>query len=328
MKNFKMIFLALLSFCFSTISFSQAPTANGNIMNFSGVSTYEPYTEDESTWASLRNIAVQSNTLTTMAEYAVSAGTDLDTLYPEFLKEVLNMDKIFQIGNYLIKIDLINDRGLMIAAANTNAYSALVNDNLSATGMMVLGVDEDFGLELLEALESNTTTPAEYQTFLNGQRACGGARRRTDKDIEQWTTTNEVCPGNSLVGRTYGMDNKAVYQKVIFYFSLQSKIKSLWRCTFGGSWTLAEIYDFVDLKLTGTAKYRRRCGTEVNKSENLEKGYYGGGNGILNWRPYSGGRSLSHYDFNVDFGIRYATDRNPNPPAYVPSRHYRIFWGY
>ena len=72
-------------------------------MNFSGVSTYEPYTEDESTWASLRNIAVQSNTLTTMAEYAVSAGTDLDTLYPEFLKEVLNMDKIFQIGNYLIK---------------------------------------------------------------------------------------------------------------------------------------------------------------------------------------------------------------------------------
>jgi len=191
----------------------------------------------------------------------------------------------------------------------------------------VLGIDEDFGLELLEALESNMTTPADYQTFLNAER-CRRALRKTQKAIEQWVTTNEECPGNPTFGRAYGMDNKAVYQKVIFYFSLQSKIKSLWRCTYGGSWTLAEVYDFVDIKLTGTAKYRRRCGAEVNKSENLEKTYFGGGNGILNWRPYSGGRSLSHYDFNVDFGIRYATDRNPNPPPYVPSMHYRIVDGY
>jgi len=296
-------------------------------MIFNGVAAYEPFTEDESTWAGLRSVAVQSSTLTTMAEQLSSTPSNADTLFPDFLKEVLNTDQIFQIGGYLIKIDLINDRGLVIAAGNTNAYASLVNDNLSATGMMVLGIDEDFGLELLEALESNMTTPADYQTFLNAER-CRRAERQTRKAIEQWSTTNEPCPGNSTIGRTYGMDNKVVYQKVIFYFSLQSKIKSLWRCTYGGSWTLAGTYDMVDTKLNGNVKYRRRCGAEVNKNQNLEEGYYGGGNGILSWRPYSGGRSLSHYDFSVVFGIRHATDRNPNPPPYISSGLYRIVSGY
>ena len=124
------------------------------------------------------------------------------------------------------------------------------------------------------------------------------------------------------------MDNKVVYQKAIFYFSLQSKIRSVWRCTYGGSWTAVPIYLFVDLKLAGTVKYRKRCESEVNNDAEIYEGYFGGGNGILDWRPYSGGRSLSHYDFNVDFGIREAQDRNSNPPPYYSPRHYRIVWGY
>jgi hypothetical protein len=119
------------------------------------------------------------------------------------------------------------------------------------------------------------------------------------------------------------MDNKVVYQKFIFYFSLQSKIRSVWRCTFGGSWTFAPIYSIVDLRLTGTVKYRKRCGTEVNKSTDLTSAYFSGGNEVLNWRPYQSSRSLSHYDFNVDFGIRPAVDRTINP-----SGHYRIVDGY
>jgi hypothetical protein len=331
MKKFKMGLLTLVCFVFSGISFSQEPTANGNVMNFSGVASYETYADDESRWSSLRSIAEQSSTLTTLAEQEASSENDIDTLYPEFLKEVLNTDYIFQIGDYLIKIDLVNDRGLVIAAGNSNAYEDLVNNNLSASGMMVLDGDEDFGLELLEALENNETTPDDYQSFLSAERLCRGAGRQTQKAIEEWFQTNEQCDiGSSYtIGRTYGMDNKVVYQKFIFYFSLQSKIRSIWRCTFGGSWTLAPIYSYVDLNLIGTVKYRRRCATEINKNVNLEEGYFGGGNGILNWRPYEGGRSLSHYDFNVDFGIRPAQDRNPNPPPpYHPSSHYRIVWGY
>lgn len=330
MKKIKMGLLALVSFVFSSISFSQAPTANGNVMNFSAVATYEPYADDESTWAGLRTIAEQSNTLTTIAEQEAGSGSEPDTLYPDFLKEVLNTDDIFQIGNYLIKIDLVNDRGLVIAAGNFNAYADLVNNNLSATGMMVLGGDEDFGLELLEALANNSTTPAEYQSFLNAERACHGAARRKDARLETWITTNEQCDigGTYTNGRTYKMDNKVVYHKAIFYFSLQSKIKSIWFCTFGGSPIGAPIYFLVDLNLIGTVKYRRRCETEINKNVNLEEGYFGGGNGTLSWNPYGGGRSLSHYDFNVDFGIRPAQDRNPNPPPYTPSSHYRIYWGY
>ncbi|HWR33623.1 MAG TPA: hypothetical protein VN451_08860, partial [Chitinophagaceae bacterium] len=260
MKKIKMGLLALVSLVFSGISFSQAPTASGNVMNFSAVASYEPYADDESTWAGLRNIAEQSNTLTTLAEQEVNSGSEADTLYPDFLKEVLNTDYIFQIGNYLIKIDLVNDRGLVIASGNDNAYSSLVSDNLSASGMMVLGGDEDFGLELLEALANNNTTPAGYQSFLNTERACKGAGKRTDAtNAEKWFETSEPCDENLTLGRTYGMDNKLVYRKAIFYFSLQSKIRSVWRCTFGGSWTGSPIYYYVDLKLIGTVKYRRRC---------------------------------------------------------------------
>ena len=328
MKLLKIGLLTLTCFVFSKITFSQAPTATGNVMIFSSVASYEPYAGDESTWTSLRNIAVQSSTLTTLAEPVFSQNNNADTLYPEFLKEVLNTDKIFQIGNYLIKIDLLNERGLMIASSSFNAYSSLVNDDLDASGMMVLDGDEDFGLELLESLESNAITPPEYKSFLNAARACPGAARRKEARIETWLETSEVCDQAPTVGRTYGMDNKVVYQKAIFYFSLQSKIRSLWRCTFGGSWAGAPIYYFVDTKLTGTVKYRRRCETEVNNSVAMEEGYFGGGNGILDWRAYSGGRSLSHYDFNVDFAIREAVDRTPTPPPYIPSSHYRIYWGY
>lgn len=328
MKKFKVLFLVTAGFFISSISFAQTPTANGNVMIFNGAAAYEPFTENESSWATLRNVATQSSTLTTMAEQESFAPLNADTLYPDFLKEVLNTDQIFQIGTYLIKIDAINNRGLMINASNANAYSNLVNNNLSGSGMMVLDGEEDFGLELLEGLENNTITPADYQTSSTAGRRCSGARRQVQKDIPTWITTNEECPGNVTIGRTYGMDDKVVYQKFIFYFSLQSKIRSVWRCTYGGSWTFAEIYPLVDLKLIGTVKYRRRCAAEVNKAETLEEGYFSGGNGILNWRPYSGGRSLSHYDFNVDFGIRYSTDRNPNPPAYFFPHPYRIVSGY
>ena len=225
MKIIKTGSLTLLGFLFSVICFSQAPTANGNVMNFSSVSSYESYTDNESTWSSLRNIAVQSSTLTTLAEQTGSTQNQLnaDTLYPDFLKEVLNTDYIFQIGNYLIKIDMINNRGLVIDAGNANSYSSLVNNDLSASGMMTLDGDEDFGLELLGALQNNSVTPASYQSFLSASRACSGAGRRTLKGIEEWTTTNETCdvPGGTTTGRTYGMDNFLKYRKAIFYFSLE-----------------------------------------------------------------------------------------------------------
>lgn len=327
MKKFKIILLAAVSFFYYKNSFAQLPTANGNVMVFNSVAAYEPFTEDETTWLSIRNVAVQSNTLQTMAEKISFDPLNADTLYPEFLKEVLNEDQIFQIGNYLIKIDVMNNRGLLITAANANAYSSLVNNDLSANGMMVLDIEDDFGLELLEGLENNTFTAANYKTQATAERVCRRGERIVSKRIPTWLITSEECPGNITFGRTYGMDDKLVYQKLIFYFSVQSKIRSVYRCTFGGTYNGADIYDFVDLKLTGTSKYRRRCGDEVNKAVTLDESYISGGNGILNWRPYSGGRSLSHFDVSVEFGIRPATDRTANPPAYITDLH-RIISGY
>lgn len=328
MKKFQFGFILFISFFVSGTVFSQMPTANGNVMNFASVTDYESFTENEATWGSLRNVAQQSNTVTTLAELESGSGKDADTLYPDFLKEVLNTDFIFQIGNYLIKIDIEKELGLVISVGAGNAYQSLVENNINTPGMMTLSMEDDFGLELLEGLETGSVTVSNYQSFAESQRACRGARRKDEKRIPTWLTTNEPCDEAETLGRTYGMDNKVVYQKVIFYFSLQSKIKSLWRCTFGGSWTLAPIYYYVDTKLDGTVKYRRRCGNEVNTSANLEETFMGGGDGVLHWRAYSGGRSLSHYDFSVYFSIRPSTDRTPTPPPYVTDGPYRIVDGY
>ncbi len=328
MKYFKAGLLAFVSIIFSNISFSQAPTATENVMNFSSVSLYESFADDENTLPSLHSIAIQSGTLTTLAELQWLV-EDNDTLHPDFLKEVLNTDYIFQIGSYLIKIDLYNNRGLVILSSNTDAYLSLQSNDLEATGMMVLNGDEEFGLELLEELEKNAVTSSNYDDFLKAARACGGADRRDDKQIEPWAETYEQCDGggSSTNGITYGMDNKLAYQKAIFFFSLQSKIRSIKWCTFGGNPFTVPVYTYADLKLIGTVKYRKRCGTEVNQSENMLELAQEWGDGVLHWRAYSGGRSLSHFDFNVDFGIR-IPNGNPNVPAFIPSRHYRIVYGY
>lgn len=329
MKKFKVVIILLSVVLITIRSNSQTPSVEGNFISFPSVASYEGYAENESIWGDLRNIAVQSTMVTTLAEEVANSGKELEDVYPDypdFLAEVLNLDNIFSIGGYLIKIDMINERGLMVSSGSNDAYDALVRDSLAFPGMMVLDIDEDFGLELLEALDSKIISDSEYKEFLTS-RACSGAKRKTMKNIEEWTTTGEACESGTL-GKSYGMDNKVVYQKAIFYFSLQSKIRSLVRCTFGGSWLLADRYFYVDLKLTGSVKYKKRCGTEVNNSVDMQEDFFGGGNAILDWRAYSGGRSLSHYDFNVDFGIRPAQDRTPNPLPFVPSVHYNIKSGY
>ena len=75
------------------------------------------------------------------------------------------------------------------------------------------------------------------------------------------------------------------------------------------------------LKLTGTARFIKvnACKSEVN----LNQTDYAQGT-ELNWRPYEGSRALSKYDFNVDFGINHITSNR----VYIPSRHYRIVYGF
>jgi hypothetical protein len=45
---------------------------------------------------------------------------------------------------------------------------------------------------------------------------------------------------------------------------------------------------------------------------------------VLHWRPYEGSRSLSKYDFTVDFGVR---DMGSSS-NYFSIRSYHIMWGY
>ena len=318
MKHLKNGLMILTTSVFSLILFAQPPIADGNLMRFSNVASYETYADKISDRNYLTGIARGSTTLTTLEE---QRGPGVDTLYPDFLITVLNTDYILRIGSYLIKIDVLSDRGLVIAASQPNSYSSLVNNNLFATGMMRLAGDEEYGMELLEGLENGSITPANYQTFLSTRRSCRRADRKTDKAIEQWDMIWANSCDNSFQD-FYGMDNKVVYQKFIVYFSLQTKIKSVWRCYYG-SWTLPPHY-YAEIRLTGTAQYRKRCGAEVKKSE----AQYTPFGILLDWRPYEGARSLSHYISGAFFEIRHTYDGVPNPHPWHRSRDYRIIDGY
>jgi hypothetical protein len=200
-----------------------------------------------------------------------------------------------------------------------NAYSILQNNDLSANGLFIFSTEDELAIEVMEKVEAGELTTANYRTFIDNvnQRGCRRAKRDKDDDIRQWDQIIEkgFCQNEITV---LAMDNKVVYQKFIFFFSLQSRINSLKGCQYS-NWILVPSYN-AQLFLDGTVKFRKRCGTEVDIAhKDVTTGT------TLSWRPYSGSRSLSHYDFFVTFSIDHVYN---NPPNYHTSRQYRIKDGY
>lgn len=108
--------------------------ANGNVLKFASLDVYEQFADNLLDRTALMDAASQSSTLITLEE--ANPGAD-DTIYADFMRMILNTDYIVEIGEFLIKIDLANDRALVIQSSNYDAYNSLVNNSTSATGMMV-----------------------------------------------------------------------------------------------------------------------------------------------------------------------------------------------
>ncbi len=313
-------------------------SVNGNRLKFPSIALYEQYADNQLDRSTLTNLATSSSEITTLQEI----NNEQDTLYPDFLKQVLNQDLILEAGSFLIKIDLENERALVTNSGESNAYQSLVSNQLTAQGMMNFDLDVSNGIEILEAIENGTLQTSNYQSAIERSTSrikvfntpsesltgieppqikgvgsggpsanyfdnkqivaqihmiCPHADRRENKRTQGWDTgTGESgCPDNIIV---YVRDAKVVYQKAVFYFSLQSKIKSNWSGTCS-NWIFIPSYDAL-LKLEGTTRFVKRCGNEQTPSITD----YNNGR-ELNWRPYEGSRSLSKYDITVTFGIKH-----------------------
>jgi hypothetical protein len=314
--KFKLILI--MFFAFSAMqSNAQNITIQNGVLKFSTLAVYQQYADNTLNQDDISSLAASSSSLTTLAELP---NAEDDTLNPEFIQTILNTDKIVQLGDFLVKIDLENHQALAIAANASNAYSILTANNTTASGVMVFSDEDDNAMDVLEAVQAGTISAQNYATGFTDR--CRRPGKQSAKQIIVWRTVvgdNSVSCNNNTTA--YAMDNKVVYQKAIFYFSLQSKVRSLKGCTYS-NWIFVPTSN-QPLKLIASAKYRVRCGGEVNKTkEDVTVGT------VLSWRGYQGSRGLSHFDFSAKFGIG-DTDRNPNPtPNYYWSPDYRIVDGY
>jgi len=126
---------------------------NGTV-KFSTIEIYESYADNQENLNSLKELSFSSSELTTLKEIGNTSDDDI----PEFLQSILNYDNIFTIGSYLIKIDVDNNRALVINSSVTNAYFDLVNNNTSSNDMLVMSDDEQNALDVLNAIENATLT--------------------------------------------------------------------------------------------------------------------------------------------------------------------------
>lgn len=277
----------------------------GRALKFSSLAVYEQFANDEIDRSIIKGLADGSTDFTSIEE---RTGEAMNSDYDGFLGQLLNEDHIVALANFLVKVDLENERTLAIDKNAPNAYSILVNNDLTAAGLYIFTTDED-ALEVFEKVELGELNPTNYRAWLDGENArrCRGADRHKVDYIETWSQLERNSCKNSYVD-FFGQDDKVVYQKAGIYFSLQSKIKSRWRCYYG-NWA-GPLYE-ADLTLVGSCRFRKRCDGEQTRSrKDATRGKE------LSWRPYEGSRSLSHYYLSVNFSIKHTWETSYHPDVH------------
>jgi len=314
------IIIAILGIFTLNLKAQNLSISNGTL-KFSSLKVYEQYAENSLDQSEIVKV---TSTISTLANQEPDLGGEdaediepADSLYPDFLKQILNTDKIVTIGNYLVKIDLDNHIGLVITADDPSAYKILLSDDTTARGVIVFSDEDDDAMDVLEAIDTGTMAIADYQaeTSLRSRRA----KRHKDATFQYWMQfANNRCPDKEYC---FKGEDKLVYQKAIFYFSIQAERKSQKECCFDPRVTHNPQRHFVNLKIEGTAKFRKRCRDEQNILYNNEVF----NDHKITWRPYSSSRGLSHYDVTVRF---FSQEPSAIPNPYVPSREYHIIDGY
>ncbi|WP_299677717.1 hypothetical protein [uncultured Dokdonia sp.] len=195
-----------------------------------------------------------------------------DFIYDDYgiLPKILNEDKIVKIDSYLIKVDLHNERVLVLEDQYQEEYDDLVFDNLKNNNIMVFSTEDEI-LQLLNQGSRGT---------INAQRACdSGANHRTID--RQWKSSRRKR-GNG----------KVAFQKAGIYFSLVADIHAQKRSL--GIW-------FRDggasTSITYNVWWQGRCD---GHSDGAENGSVSNSGGRTVYRPYESFDGLHLYRYEAD----------------------------
>ncbi|MGG9960491.1 hypothetical protein [Ferruginibacter sp. SUN106] len=315
LKSALIIFLGL----FLIKTNAQNLSISNGTLKFPSLAIYEQYADNTLDRNDIVNATTSLQTLG--KQLGISPKDDTtESIYPEFLLQILNADKIFTLSRFFVKIDLENSQALVIDVNVPNAYSALVSNNTQADGIMVFNDETDNAMDILEGIENGTLAASNYQSAVNTDglfRHCSGAPRNTDKGIEIWNRAPD--------GEYFAMSNKVVYQKFIFFFSLQAKEES--HRSYNPN-SFPHFYRAI-LKYNINVKYVKV--NDCNKEWINQKSFNGCSLGYtLNetwWRAYEGSRALRKYDLSANFYIKHNISPCTSTDFY-PSRLYRIVSGY
>src|SRR5690554_1644950 len=199
-----------------------------------------------------------------------------DTIFEDYgrLLDVLNEDKIIQLNEHLVKIDLHKDSAFVINANIENAYQ-LLSMNLQNDSLASYPTDMEVGLLLFNLL----TCKEKF------------AKKGKNKTYDTNCTKH------------YKTKNKIVYQRAAIYFSLVAKAKNLQRHWYSlGIW---HRWGCGAPNMHIAMKYKPRCKPEQSWWEgnardwywahlNFSENQYG-----ATFRPYASIVGLHAYDFSA-----------------------------
>lgn len=245
---------------------------------FESIDEYDELVQNpDETGEALQKIAISSSDPSDTIE---TLG-DSDTLYPEFLQQILNKDRIVQIGNWLIKVDLLNERVLVLETEYSENYQKLVDNDLSFEHIQIFSTEDDV-LDLLKAGEQSPTMKVSG-LFCSES----GAQRKKSS-------------GYKYIDSGRRLDCKVVYQRAGIYFSLQGKVIHETKTGFFGSWTgICSCFGNEAINLEYNYIYKPKCKSQVasNGSTSTNTSY------SLNKRPYQSTRGLNKYKYTCTFSL-------------------------
>lgn len=194
------------------------------------------------------------------------------------LGDIINSDKVVIIGNWIVKVDLQNDRGLLLNTSFSNQYSDILNDNLSNINIKVVSLGQE-GMEYIDSLDG-------------GIFARCTAARRTAREGFMYANSRKR------------LDAKVVYQSAFIYFSLQAKghcqkrFLRIWWHDGSGRAYMSNIGVKYSTCTGGGFGY---VGDPCNSvpGQGCLAGYQSGS--TTDYRPYQGSRGLPNYYYAVDF---------------------------
>ena len=270
----------------STLAFEQFVDGNSlaNLHTIDGFTTYQPL---KTTFAAEPTPPAELSQDLPDDGYDISndappADDKNDYSTKPWLGDILNTDKVVIIGNWIIKIDLVNDRALMLNKTFSNQYSDLVNNNLSNTNILSYSINEE-GLEIIEQLDNGNVPSAK------------DCRRAFPKDHKKFVYRNN----------RHRLDMKVVYQRLYIFQSLEGKAKTqkrvlgIWWHHGAGNAYMSHIQ----------LDYQKRCSGGFSHWGDPAglPGYVTGS--TCHYQPYMSARGLKNYFYQIDFVSTHGSGR-------------------